>query len=69
ALSLDRPTPTVASAGTETTEISMGVQRLAILHGPVNRPSADVAPARTSSQLSTLYRTDVVFRVPLCTLL
>ena len=47
----------------------MGVQRLAILHGPVNRPSADVAPARTSSQLSTLYRTDVVFRVPLCTLL
>ena len=49
-----RPTPTVGSAGTDTTDTSSGVHLRAIWQGPVKRPSAEVLPATTSSQLSTL---------------
>ena len=48
-----RPTPTVASAGTDTMLTSYGIHRFAMLQGPVNLPSRDFLPLSTSSQLLT----------------
>ena len=64
-----RPTPTLASAGTDTIDTSIGVHFRATLQGPVNRPSRDTVPALTVSQTDTLARTEVVFSVPDLTLL